>query len=78
MDEEILTESEAPVTEPAREPVTNAVNGDVKVNGDHQEAEDETDVPLRSPPATAPKPSRESRTSKVFSKLHFLRFQDYY
>ena len=65
------------------EVVINPVNGEqpvggeepgskeMPVNGEHLEMEDEADAPLRSPPPTAPKPSRESRGSMVFSK-YFL------
>ena len=38
------------------------------VNGEHLEVDDETDAPMRRAPQTAPKPDRQSRTSKVFSE----------
>ena len=64
-----VTDTVEPMSEIVAEPLPDTVNGEVKMNGEHVEVKDKTDAPLRSPPQTAPKPSRESRTSKVFCKF---------
>ena len=78
MDEEIAADpvKVADTVEPMSEPLPATVNGEVKINGEHvSDVEaDKTDAPLRSPPQTAPKPSRESRTSKVFCKFCIIKY----